>query len=338
LTKQSLFAAAVAGAVWLATTSPRKSGQFVGATALTVLGPALILMWSSAGAFWDNIGPANPKSTSIASGTYLFKEWLALQGVPTLLASFYVVRHRAWRDPVPRLLAIYWLATFASAVGIVKVGANHNYWIELAAATAVLASLAIWTCLRPRRRQSRAIVSMVPVWLLAMQLAVVTPARFTIDRDGYVLPLSWTLPVGHFHRLLNQASAFTQLVTEIRAEPGLVLAEGLDTTVLGDRPIHVEPFAFSMLEQEGRWNSAPLVADICAGRVDLLVLSYPIELDLYPIGLEEFPMFPRSVLAALRHTMRFEVLRHDHWLYRPATPTPESVAACEAAAAVARGR
>ncbi|MGI9148999.1 MAG: hypothetical protein ACR2IK_21035, partial [Chloroflexota bacterium] len=189
LTKQSLFAAGVAGAAWLATISLRRSGQFAAATALIALVPALVLQTSSGGAFWDNIGPANPNSTSLASGAYLFKEWLALQGVPTLLALFYVVRTRAWKDPAPRLLTMYWLTTAVSAIGIIKVGANHNYWIELAAATAVLASLAVWTCLRPRRHWIFAIASMLPMWLLGWQLGVVTPARFIRDRNGEVLPI-----------------------------------------------------------------------------------------------------------------------------------------------------
>jgi len=339
LTKQSLFAAALAGAVWLATISWRKSGWFAMTTLMTALVPAFVLQSSSAGAFWDNIGPANPNSTSLASGAYLLKEWLALQGVPTLLALFYVVRVRAWNAPLPRLLMLYWLATFASAVGIIKVGANHNYWIELAAGTAVLASLAVWTCLRPRRHWLFAIASMLPVWLLALQLGVLTPARFTRDRNGDFLPLSWTLFVTQFADLLNQASAFNQLVGEMRAEHGVILAEGLDATALSDHPIQLEPFAFSMLEHERRWNSQPLVADICSGRIDLLVLSYPIQVDIHPTGLQEFPMFPASVMTALRQSMKLDRTYLDHWFYRPlASRDGPSIAQCEAEASAARAR
>jgi len=339
LTKQSLFAAGAAGAIWLATISLRKAGQFAAATAITALVPALLLQASSMGAFWDNIGPANPNSISLASGAYLFKEWVALQGVPTLLALFYVVRTRAWNDPVPRLLTLYWLATSVSAVGIIKVGANHNYWIELAAATAVLASLAVWTCLRPRRHWIFAVPSMLPIWLLALQLGVVTPARFIRDRNSEVLPLSWTLDVPQFADLLSQASRFNQLVADLRNERGVVLAEALDGTVLSDHPIQFEPFAFSMLEHERRWNSEPLVADICAGRVDLLVLSYPIDVTIEPTGLREFPMFPPSVMTALRQAMTLDQMHLDHWFYRPlAARDGPSIAHCEAEASAARGQ
>ncbi len=336
LTKQSLFAAALAGSVWLATISPRKSGSFLLTTVTTVLLPALMLQWSSGGAFWDNIGPGNPNSTSFASGAYLFKEWLALQGVPTLLALFYSVRTRAWNDALPRLLMLYWLATSVSAVGIIKVGANHNYWIELAAATAVLASLAIWTCLRPRRKWLCGVASMLPVWLLAWQLGVLTPARLLLERNREFVPLSWTLPAAQFHHLLDQASAFNQLVGEMRHEQGVVLAEGLDGAVLGDQPIWFEPFAFSMLEHERRWNSQPLVTDICAGRVDLLVLSYPIDVDIYPTGLQEFPMFPASVMTALRQSMQLDQTLLDHYFYRPRAPRDSPSSECEAKASAAR--
>jgi len=339
LTKQSLFAAAIAGTVWLLTMNARKAGVFALATALTALVPGLALQWTSGGAFWDNIGPANPSPTAFAFGAYLFKEWVALQGIPTLLALIYVIRVRAWRPPVHRLVLFYWLATSVSLLGIIKVGANHNYWIELAAASAVLATLAVWTCLGPRRRWIFAIASMLPVWLLALQLAVLTPARFVTERNVEVLPLSWTLFVQQFRDLIGHAPTFNLFLAEMRREQGIVLAETLDIAVLSDRPLYFEPFAFSMLEYEGRWDSRPLVDDICAGRISLLILSYPISVDIHPVGLREFPMFPPSVMAALRHAMRYEGMRHDHWVYRPPeSPTAVSIAACETAAAAARGR
>jgi hypothetical protein len=340
LTKQSLFAAALAGSIWLATASPRKAGLFAAATALAAVVPGIVLQWSSAGAFWDNIGPANPNSISLASGAYLFKEYLALQGVPTLLALTYVVSARAWSHPLPRLLVLYWLATSISAVGIIKVGANQNYWIELAAATAVLASLAIWASLRPRRPRVFAVTSILPIWLLALQLGVLTPARFLSDlrdRTDETLPLRWTLDFALVHHLFDQASAFNQLVSEMRDQRGVVLAEGLDTAVLSDQPVRFEPFAFSMLELEGRWDLEPLVVDICSGRVDLLVLSHPIEIDIYPTGLEAFPMWPPSVMTALRQSMRLDRMRLDHYFYRPLAPRDAlSIAECEAKASAAR--
>jgi len=337
LTKQSLFAATLAGTIWLATLSLRRAGVFAFTTGVVALVPSALLQWSSGGAFWDNIGPANPSPTALPFGAYLFRELVVIQGIPTLLALWYVLATRAWQDPTQRLLVLYWTATALPVVGIIKVGANHNYWIELATANTVLATLGIWSCLRADRRRLWAVASLVPVWLLGFQLGVLTPARFIIDRQADVVPLSWTLHVTQLRALAQDRADFHDLVDRLRDEHGVVLAEAMDVAVLSDHAVQFEPFAFSMLEQEGRWSSRPLVDDICAGRVSLLVLNYPIESDINPVGLQEFPMWPRTVMTALRHSMRLDEARADHWLYRPvASPDAASIARCRAAAAAAR--
>lgn len=337
LTKQSLFAAALAGTIWLATLSRRKAGLFAMVMAATALIPALRYEFTSSGAFWDNIGPANPSPTALPFGAYLLNELAVIQGVPTLLALFYVVASRAWKDPYQRLLVFYWLATTVSITGIIKVGANHNYWIEFAAPNAVLATLCIWRGLRTDRRPIWAVASMLPIWLFALQLGVLTPARLIMDRESDVVPISWTLNTGQLMRFATEADGFTGMAKEVGDEKGVVLAESLDVAVLGNQPVQFEPFAFSMLEHEGRWNSQPLVDDICNGRISLLVLSYPIEAEIHPVGLREFPMWPASVMTALRHAMQIDKIEAFHWFYRPmVAPGAAAIAQCQAAAAAAR--
>jgi hypothetical protein len=337
LTKQSLFAAAVAGTIWLATLDRRRAGVFALATTVTALVPALALQWSSAGAFWHNIGPDNPSPTALAFGAYLFRELVVIQGVPTLLALAYVIRKRAWRDPFLRLLVCYWLASFISVAGIIKVGANHNYWIELAGANAALGALCIWSCLSANRRPIWAAASVVPLALMAAYLGMLALPRFVVDRPLDVIPTSWTLNVPQFAALVKDRALFHEFFEELRNEPEPVLAESMDVAVLADHPVQFEPFAFSMLEHDGRWNSQPLVDDICAGHVPLLVMSHPIAIDLHPVGLLEFPMWPGSVMAALRQAMILESARSGHWLYRPAaSPDAQAVLDCENAAAAAR--
>jgi hypothetical protein len=337
LTKQSLFAPTVAGALWLLTINRRQALRFVGVTAAVALVPSVVLEWSSAGAYWDNIGPDNPTPTSLQFGADLARELLVTQGIPALLAAWFIVRSRAWTEPLPRLLLVYWIASAIPILGIVKAGANRNYWIEFAAATAILATLAIWTGLAHRRRIVPAIVSMLPAALLATQLGAVLPARLVLDRSFDQIPVSMTLLLDVFDRLSFRASGFDNLVQAVSKERGEVLAENVDVAVLGDHPLNFEPFAFSMLEEQGRWDSTPLVDDICTGRVSLLVLTYPIEVDLSPVGRQEFPMWPRSVMTALRSVMQLADERDWHYLYRPIQPLDTSTtSACEAAAAAAR--
>ena len=306
-------------------------------TAAVALVPSAVLQWSSGGAFWHNIGPENPSPTALAFGAYLFRELAVIQGVPTLLALIFVVSARSWKEPSLRLVTLYWPTTAISVLGIIKVGANHNYWIELAAANAVLGTLGLWSCMRADRTKVWAVASILPIWLLAVQLGVLLPARFILDRTYDVIPQSWTLNVPQFTALVKDRAQFHEFFEQLRDEKEPVLAESMDSAVLDDHPVQFEPFAFSMLEHEGRWNSQPLIDDICAGRISLLVLSHPIDLDLHPVGLLEFPMWPGSVMAALRHAMILESARAGHWLYRsPVAPGAAAIGECESAAAAAR--
>jgi hypothetical protein len=177
----------------------------------------------------------------------------------------------------------------------------------------------------------------VPIILLGVQLAVLLPARFIVDRPVDVIPPSWTLNTPQLMGLVQDRATFNDFVDHVRGEQAPFLAESMDVAVLSGHPVAFEPFAFSMLEHDRRWNSQPLVDDICNGRISLLVLSHPLDFDIHPVGLLEFPMWPPSVFAALQHSMQLESLREGHWLYRPPpSPTAAAVNACQAAAAAAR--
>ena len=337
MTKQSLFAAAAAGTLWLLTIDRGKAVAFGVTTAVGVLIPGLLLEWSSGGAFWDNIGPANPDPTALPFAAYLFREFVVIQGIALLVAIAFVITTRAWRDRQLRLIALYLVCAALPVAGIAKVGANHNYWIELAGVTSILATLAVWHGLAKHRVESRGFVSVLPILLLGTQLTLLVPLRFIPERSDTIVPQSWTLQTKLLDELLSRNQPFGQLLDDLRTEPGPMLAESLDAAVLSGHPVQFEPFAFSMLEYQRRWNSAPLVDDICSGRIKLLVLSYPIESDIHPVGLVEFPMWPNSVLAALRSVMKWDSERAERWLYRPIpSPDANTIAACRAAAVAAR--
>ena len=152
--------------------------------------------------------------------------------------------------------------------------------------------------------------------------------------DGWMSPVDAQGTVD----IKSNAPSFNQtIVTDVSGEKDEILAEALDVAVLGNHPIQFEPFAFSMLETEGRWNSDPLVDDICNGNITLLVLVYPLDADIHPVGLKEFPMWPNSVVTALRQTMVHEQTRDYHFLYRTRPGlTPAAIAECKTAAAAAR--
>src|SRR5439155_2016506 len=112
---------------------------------------------------------------------------------------------------------------------LAKVGSNWNYWIESAAATAVLATCAMWElALRAEVRGFRRIAAWVallallasPVWLPRPAVSLATIAEYTFRPDK------------------GQATEFAQVLERVRAEPRLVLAEPLDIVALADREIY----------------------------------------------------------------------------------------------------
>src|SRR5204862_2516389 len=75
----------------------------------------------------------------------------------------------------------------------------------------------------------------------------------------------------------RQATQFAAVLDRVRAEPRGVLAEPLDIVALAGREILLEPYIFSLLNQEGKWEAAPVVRQICTGQIGLLVLDHPLE-------------------------------------------------------------
>ena len=145
LTKQTLFAALLAGTfrLW---PSGRSMIIYV-ASALTVfVVPCAALEVTTGGAFLQNtlLSNINPFDLSVGGG--LFRELLQQQWLPLLLALVYLIF--GCRE---RLLVTYWLASSLQLIGMTKVGANHNYWIEFAAITSVLAALGVCALLAGQR-------------------------------------------------------------------------------------------------------------------------------------------------------------------------------------------
>ena len=164
------------------------------------------------------------------------------QGVPLALALLSVLsRARPWRSRLKDPVVLFWLASLVFLpVGLAKVGSNWNYWIELAAATAVLASCGVWRfALRggmPRLSRLAASVGLLAV--LASPRWLLPPAADL----GTVLDRM-------LHPDQRQVTEFAAVLERVRAEPRGVLAEPLDIVILAGRDILLEPYIFSILNQ-----------------------------------------------------------------------------------------
>ena len=213
---------------------------------------------------------------------------------------------RSWlKDPV----VLFWLASLMFLpVGLAKVGSNWNYWIESAAATAVLASCGVWRFAlgggMPRFSRLAALIGLLAV--LASPRWLLPPAADL----GTVLDRM-------LHPDQRQVTEFAAVLERVRAEPRGVLSEPLDIVILAGRDILLEPYIFSILNQQDRWDPAPAVRQICTGQIGLLVLDHRLEGPDWET--DGYNHWPTAVLDALRATMQLERSQASLFLYVPVT-------------------
>lgn len=305
LTKQSLVAAPLAGTLWLWRHDRRAAARFAGVAAGSVLAVCGTIQ-ATGGALVANTVVANVNPFSLAALAPNLATLATFQAGPLGAAGLWLLRRRSVDEcaadgPVVAL----WLAALLPLLGLAKVGSNHNYWIELAAATAVLATRALWAAARAAGPGGRPAVLAPLVFLLLTPRLWTNLAALAPPAGLIVLPPDPEL-----------AGQFARVVDRVRAEPAEVLANPLDVIALAERPVLFEPYLFGILYQRGQWDPAPLVARICAGEVGLLVIHHPLEED--GGAYHGYSVWPAPVLAALRQTMALEAERAGRFLYAPA--------------------
>jgi hypothetical protein len=309
LCKQTFVAALAAGIVWQWTERQRLIA-FVGGAVLVVGLPSLWLQLST-GAFAENVlSPLNPFDATVASR--LIGELIAVQWLPILL-TVACLCFRPWKRPRERLLFIYWLASSVQLIGLAKVGSNHNYIIEFAAASAALGALGAYRLLHLSRHELSvvaAVALLVVLRLVAgsgfMQVAFGGLGAIRTERTEVVADISMV-------RAGSDDPEFDSLVERVREEPGIVMADPPDVTVLADRPVYFEPLIYSVLMAEGEWQPDRVVDTICRGQVTLLILDYRLGDHSDTYG--SFDAFPTPVTRALEEVMTYEGTQANRSVY-----------------------
>jgi len=304
LTKQTFIAASLAGAAWLWSQDRQHAVRFV-AVWIALVG-SVVAVETITEAFVANVVWANVNPFRLSALLANLQVLAACLTGPLLVAGAFAVGTRGWReDPRSRLLVLYWGCTALPLVGLAKVGSNYNYWIEFAAATAMLATLGLWAWLRGAN--ARAL--WLTVGLLALQLewlSLLAAPTLRAQTRGWGTVL---------HPDPETTAAWEALVARVGAEPRIVFAYSLDVIVLADRPIEFEPYIYSVLASEGRWDVTPVVDAVCNGAVALLVLAEPLET---PGGsYHGYAVWPAPVLTALRATMQLDTIQAGRYVYVP---------------------
>jgi hypothetical protein len=298
LTKQTFVAATIAAFIWLWRRDRSQACVFLGAWgAVTAAGWGLCQLVMPG--FADNalIGNVVPFSDdALFNNLRLLVTFLGAAIAVAL--GWLLVRIGAGRAIGEDLPVLYWGASFLPLIGLAKIGSNHNYWIELAATTSVLAAVALAAAGR-RWRSHADERALVPILLV----------------------LAGAVWVAHFLGLPaiptpESNAGLDEVVNRVRAEPGPVLAEPLDVVALAGRDIVLEPYLFSILATEGRWDPSPLVQRICSHEIGLAVLGDP--LDGPGPSYQGYAFWPVPILDALRASMVLDSVHAGRFLYVPA--------------------
>jgi hypothetical protein len=313
LTKQTLIAPALAGALWLWPRDRSRAVLFAGTTLALSLGICAALELTT-GAFVENTVLSNVNPFRLDVLSLNLGALLVYQAGPLIVAGSALLARLRARQPLD-LVAWFWVASLLPRVGLAKVGSNYNYWIELAGATAVLATLASWPLLSgrggPRMPAGPAMSIAANVMIVLLVIGPTTPIALRALRSDPA-----------------RAEAFRALVERVRTEPSDVLAGPLDVVTLAGRPNLLEPYIFSILYREGRWDPTPIVDRICSGGVGMVVLNHPLESESPAIN--AYSYWPEPVYAAFRSTMSLQAELAGRFVYVRNSQHPAS--SCASAA------
>ncbi|HEY7160844.1 MAG TPA: hypothetical protein VH815_06265 [Acidobacteriota bacterium] len=194
--------------------------------------------------------------------------------------------NRNWKnDPIFIYLFVsLLLALFATA----KVGSSMNYLLEPLAAACLLIPSAL-----QRNLDSSAISK------------TFLTAAFVILAIPQINFLKFTLDTLHFR---NDESA-----KRVAAQAsGLVISDNPRISVSSPKPFLVDPYVYSYLESEGKWDSSELLSMIKTGKVQYLILLAPLE---RPLTWQGVTRLPQGVVKTCSEEFRQTAMVNDYYLY-----------------------
>lgn len=247
-TRQTSWAAPLAaGGAWLIA-SKRGADAMRLAIAVAVFGLAgLGLLQVATGGFLRHIA-VSAGDPWTWSGLEIYAANMGWQIRPLMLLAL-AGGVAAWRTPSPWAALAGAYMTLAIVEGSLagKAGAFWNYFIEFNAGCAMLAGLALSAA------RGRSGLRAAALALVALQGAL----------SAYVYA-SLRPPLGS-----DQAV----VLDEMRRTTGEIVSDShLGLIPLSGHRVYIEPFRLSSMAASGRWDEAPFVADLEAGRIALAVV------------------------------------------------------------------
>jgi len=257
LTRQShLLAGPLAAVAALFVARRRAAVELVGALVAILAVAVGSLMLATRGGFFFHVVSANVNAFSWGLLEYFWKNFLTV-GAPcfAIVAAYLVVGRKAEWTSGRVLVVAYLVGALVSALTIGKVGSHVNYLLEAAAALAI-ASGAAFEAVASESARVR-----VPVraWAIASLVWVGCYA---------------VLHPENIEAKVDRRAEFAELTQRLRADRGRVLAdETMGLLPISGHEILLQPFEFTQLSKQGRWDETPVLSDIQNRRFAMILIN-----------------------------------------------------------------
>ena len=349
-TKPSLIAAPGVVVVWLLLQDWRRGLLVAGAMALG--GGLLVgmLQWGSGGWFFFHVVTANTNAWQAALARGFWHDQLVIHGTlfvaAALSATMWLARSMitpTWQARRAMLLPlvlplVYTLLGTATAIGVGKVGAYLNYFLELYAGLIWLVGLTIYDLrfaicdLRFAKQRSPSsilyslssiltitlvigsLLRYYPTWSqnylkLAGIIEGENPPRMVVGRYGVWQDLQREQAI---LRTLSRVNA--SLVNEVQAAGGPIFTDVPGVAAQAGQLSRIQAFEHRQLYDIGAWDQRSLLLDMANGRMPLVVLDY--------LGNWLTP----EMIEMIKQRYAQSGSRGTYDIYRPVAPGPRTAA------------
>lgn len=353
LTKPSLIAAPGAVVVWLLLRDWQRAVLVAGALALG--GGLLVglLQWASGGWFFFHVVTANANEWQATLAYNFWHDQLVIHGTLFVAAPLGVVAWlargvavRPWQERRAVLLPVtlpimYTLLGIVTAIGVGKVGAYLNYFLELYAGLIWFVAWTMdngrWAKERTKNQEPKtadalrripgfwfsvlsfvlvlgALLRYYPTWSqnylkLAGVIEGENPPRLIVGRHGVWQDLQREHAI---LRTLGRVNA--ALVNDVQAAGAPIFTDVPGVAAQAGQVARIQAFEHRQLHDLDIWDQHSLVRDMANGRVPLVVLDY--------LGNWLTP----EMIDMITHRYAQSGSRGTYDIYRPIDPGPRTAA------------